>query len=656
MKILGNVEDGSEKKMECPRCAQSRAKGARYCLFCHAELSPPKTTLDANDNLAFCLTAENAKAQLEKLPVAQILVSDQLPDGSLPNLKRLVVQPGTFTVMVSQFHGTKVLEPGPYECSRLGIGGGLKAAFQAGSEPRPIFFCTVSRTPVTATFVLPDRDLLFEETGESAVVKGKKVELYDVDSALSRLGIRTSDNFLGGAQVQLVLRCASPAQLLEMFIQSKLQSLGPADRRKLGLPVEDDSGANRQQKARPGGVKGLFAYSCAVVARLLWGSGTPPATAEPVALSVWDVYREIRMEFAAAIGQSVRNEPIAHLFDAVEVRDRIAEDIQKIMSRSFDMYGIKIERVSAFRFICPKYEELLERRVNIAIDGQQLDDRRKEVDIAKKQRRIDIDDRLDSSHTETELHKQETSDQGKRERHEIEETRQTELDRDVARAEQQVRTLAMDETDHLHKLGKDRATEEQRLELQAEQERQRLALQAQEETQRLQLQAAKMDMALGVQVRVLDIQSKQLDLQNKQQDALLQRQIKQKQAEIEGRIKMIEQYAKLPRDSILTIALAENPQLAAAYAASIQAQSHEAKAQMQEKFRAELTTAYQGNNAQYTQLLQEAVRQWGHYQVAKQIGHEHPQQVINVGVPKPTDEPAPEQGEPSGEPSNDSSP
>ena len=84
------------------------------------------------------------------------------------------------------------------------------------------------------------------------------------------------------------------------------------------------------------------------------------------------------------------------------------------MSQSFDMYGIKIERVSAFRFICPKYEGLLDRRVNIALDGQQLDDRRKEVDIAKSQRHIDLGDRLDISETETELHKQETSDQGKR--------------------------------------------------------------------------------------------------------------------------------------------------------------------------------------------------------------------------------------------------
>ena len=55
--------------------------------------------------------------------MAQILVSDQLPDGTLPNLKRLVVQPGTFTVMVSQFHGTHVLKPGQYRCFAWGSAG-----------------------------------------------------------------------------------------------------------------------------------------------------------------------------------------------------------------------------------------------------------------------------------------------------------------------------------------------------------------------------------------------------------------------------------------------------------------------------------------------------------------------------------------------------
>jgi hypothetical protein len=480
---------------------------------------------------------------------------------------------------------------------------------------------------------LPDFELLFDETGTE--------QTYDVNTAVSRLGIRTSDNYLGGAQAQLVLRCVAPARLLEMFIQARLQSLDAEEKVKLGLPVNakdraelsraaQDPGPERATAATPGGAKGIFAYSLAVVARVLWGGGTQMRSAEPVALSVWDVYRAVRMEFAAAIGQSVRNEPIAHLFDAVEVRDRIADDIQKIMSQSFDMYGIKIERVSAFRFICPKYEDVLERRANIARDGEQLDDRRKESEIAAKQREVDLGDHIDISRTATELQKRETSDKAGLERHGIREDRETERDRDALRAEKQVRQLAMDAAAHQHQLGKELATERQRMELDAEQER-----------QRLELQTEKMNAAIAWQERWME-------LQDKQQDAMLERQTRQQHALIDRRIKMLEQYAKLPKDSVLTIALAENPQLAAAYAASVQAQTQQEKAQMQEKFRSELATAYAGNNAQFTVLLQEAVRQWGHYQVAKQIGHQHPQQVINVAVPTPTDEPAPEQGEPTG--------
>ena len=248
------------------------------------------------------------------------------------------------------------------------------------------------------------------------------------------------------------------------------------------------------------------------------------------------------------------------------------------------------------------------RRANIARDGQQLADREKEAEIAKRQREIGLADHIDDSRTETALHKHETSDKAELDRHGIKEDRETERDRDTLRAEKQVRELAMDATDHQHRLALERAAEEQRLQLQADQER-----------QRLQLQAEKVDMALHWQERLLE-------LQNKQQDATMDR-----------RIKMLEQYAKLPKDSILTIALAENPQLAAAYAASVQAQGQQEKAQMQERFRSELATAYASNNQQFSRLLQEAVRQWGQYQAAKQIGQHHPQQVINVAIPNDAD-------------------
>jgi hypothetical protein len=628
-------------------CEKSRAKGAQYCLLCHAELFPPDEKLASTDRSAFILNAENAMKRLRETPLAQIIVSDQLPDGTLPNLKRLVVQPGTFTVMVSQFQGSTILKPGQYECSRLGVGGGTRAAFRAGQEPRPIFFCTVSQTPVTATCVLPDDEILRDETGNR--------DQFDVNAAVSRLGIRTSDNFLGGAQAQLVLRCVAPAKLLDIFIQARLQSLDPDEKTRLGLPLDRmdrmkiaDQNLTRQanlklelnqddlatlatggrqsgpenQVSAPGGIKGLLSYSWAVVSRILWGGGSQVRTTEPVPLSVWDVYRAVRMEFAAAISESVRNEPIAGLYDAVTVRDRIAQDIQRIMSQSFEMYGIRIERVSAFRFICPKYEKLLERRANIAQEDQQLKDREREADIAAKRRNIALGDHIDSSRTETTLGKHEESDNADLARHKIKEDRETEHDRGEFLTEQQQRELARDTTAHRHRLSKEFEQEQQRLQLEADQERQRLQLETDKEKQRLQLQAEKMNMALGWHERLLE-------LQNKQQDATVNR-----------RIKMIEQYAKLPKDSILTIALAENPQLAAAYAASVQAQNQQDKVQMQEKFRNELATAYAGNNAQFTQLLHEAVRQWGHYQTAKQISQQHPQQVINVGLPKPTDGPA----------------
>jgi hypothetical protein len=66
---------------------------------------------------------------------------------------------------------------------------------------------------------------------------------------------------------------------------------------------------------------------------------------------------------------------------------------------------------------------------------------------------------------------------------------------------------------------------------------------------------------------------------------------------------------------------------------------------MQEKFRDELAKSYSTNNEQYTMLLQEAVKQWGQYQSAKELAKvTGPQQVINVasqGQP-----PGPQEGQP----------
>ena len=120
-------------------------------------------------------------------------------------------------------------------------------------------------------------------------------------------------------------------------------------------------------------------------------------------ITLADLYPQIRMELAAAIIELIRNENVEELYRTVEVRERVASDIQRIMSRSFDMYGIKIDRVSAFRFICPEYEELLARRGQIALDREDLGDRTQEADIDRLRREIAAGDARHASTTERKI-------------------------------------------------------------------------------------------------------------------------------------------------------------------------------------------------------------------------------------------------------------
>ena len=58
----------------------------------------------AEDRSGIVLKASAVHNEQKAVPIVQISVADQLPNGSLPNVKKLVVQPGSFTFVVSQMH------------------------------------------------------------------------------------------------------------------------------------------------------------------------------------------------------------------------------------------------------------------------------------------------------------------------------------------------------------------------------------------------------------------------------------------------------------------------------------------------------------------------------------------------------------------------
>lgn len=643
------------QKIKCPACNKDTFE-AKYCMHCHAQLHrKTETPIDETHLAPIVMQAKKAHGEHSALTLVNIGVTDQLPDGSLPNIKKLTVPTGAFTVMVSQVRAPQVLSPGEYDASRLGVGGGLGTSLAAGNEVRPLYLCTVSQRPIMTTFALPDHDALTSEseTGQED----------DHRAAIRALSFRTADSMLGGVSVQMILRCVNPGRVLDMFFTAKLaemqqrasllatkQAGAELAREKLkqaGAVLTQDElrlantslapeesqylntcktlGLVEGQAPENAGLFGrVFKYPWELVRWVLWG-GRPKTgglAALPGKITLADLYPQIRTELPAAISESIRNDNVDALYRTVEVQDRVADDIQRLMSRSFEVCGIKVDRVAAFRFICPEYEELLVHRGQITLDRADLNDRNQEAKVDRLRREIEAGSARHASTTEREIEAHMASDKAALERHKIRESRETERDYAELQTERQQRLLDRDGIVHEYRLGKAKATEEVKLQLKAQRDRQQQLLQDERERLELKRQDERLDMAFRWQGRMLE-------LQNSERDAAMAR-----------RIKMIETYSQLPKDSVLTIALAENPQLAAAYAESMKAQTQQDTTQMQERFRDELARAYAGNNQQFALLLQEAVRQWGQYQSAKQIGQQPPQQVINVALPKPTDGPS----------------
>jgi hypothetical protein len=662
------------QKIKCPACGKDTFE-AKYCMHCHAELHPvrpdPAARSDDSHLASLVLRANRAHVEHAALTLVDIGVTDQLPDGSLPNIKKLTVPPGAYTVLVSPAHAPRLLPPGEYNASRLGLGGGLGASVAAGKEVRPLYLCTVSQRPVVSSFALPDHDALGGESGP--------VPPDHALAAIRALDLRTADNMLGGASVHMIMRCVNPFRLLGMLFNSKLAEM----QGRAAILAAKQARANLAQEQSPpgtppaagaalspeelqylnscttlglvegkapehGGLLGhMFKYPWTLVRWVLWGSNakTGGLAMLPGRITLADLYPHLRTELAAAILEAVRTENVEPLYRSPEARNRVAMEIQRIMTRSVQIFGIAVDRVAAFRFICPEYEELLARRGQLTLDRAELSDRSQEAEIGQTRREIEAGDARHASTTQKEIETHIASDKAALARHKIQEGRETERQFGELQAERQERDLERDGIAHEHQLEKDRAAEELRLRLHAERERQQHQLQDERERQQLRLQDERERLDLQRQDERLDLafrwQGRWLELQNSERDAALDR-----------RIKMLELYAKLPKDSVLTIALAENPQLASAYAESMRAQNQQETFQMQERFRAELAKAYANNSQQFAMLLQEAVQQWGQYQAAPQIGQQPPQQVINVALPRPAE------GPPSlpGEGSRDSSP
>jgi hypothetical protein len=451
-----------------------------------------------------------------------------------------------------------------------------------------VLICSVSRRRTGATFAFPDFQSIF---GEHKAFDGN-VTPELVEKAKGQLSLLTAEGMSGGARLILELRCPEPLRLLNAFAD-KLQK-----RRKPVAGAADAPGSS-------GLLPKLLKYPIKLLAQLLWG-GSPPKGGQYHPLTLRDLYPFFRLELMASLRSCLRNEKIDDLYnDALEVRQRVTSKIAEDLGLTLGLFGLKIERVATFEFLCPRYLQLRQRRGDLAVEEMGLPDDRKQAALEGEHRVL-----------ETEQFKDQVRHQEDRERFGTQE------------AHESTRLKWKEEGESKRLFDELRAQDEERS------RNREVAQQRFEREQKLE------DAALEVQLKEKQMEKARLamQVQNEWRDAELQRQLLAREASTKQRLEFLKAYATLPPESILTIALADNPQLTEAYVAAMNARSRAEELQLQERFRQELVKVHNQESGMVSQLMVEAVKQLG-IVMAKRAEARPPQVFAHkVELPLPPDE------------------
>ncbi|HEY1191660.1 MAG TPA: hypothetical protein VGE74_28770, partial [Gemmata sp.] len=114
-------------------------------------------------------------------------------------------------------------------------------------------------------------------------------------------------------------------------------------------------------------------------------------------ISLRHLYTAIRTEFRSAVKAAVHPLTAAELYkEGNDIRDQVASDIRQRMTRTLDSYGLFLNRVSAFEFICPQYASDRERDLQITRGRDDLPRRQAQAEINKAQAEITQGERIEA--------------------------------------------------------------------------------------------------------------------------------------------------------------------------------------------------------------------------------------------------------------------
>jgi hypothetical protein len=499
--------------------------------------------------------AREVDEQHRRLVLARFRVNYHRP-GSARG--RIAVNKGErgFVVM-SKTRAPEALSPGSYNVANL-----LGSSDPESTTPVAYVTCITNDLPIDATVVLPDLKFMEENMGTTG---DARIDLIAPDQALKSLSLRTADNVLGGARLQISLRLENPMEFIKRFGDERIDG-----------ELNSGRGLRYTETVVEKEPVGWFRETCRKINRALHGEG-PPAQEVEVEFKVRpeltfaEIYPLIRLELATALRGSIHDKTLEQLYDTWEIRESVEADVQRALDRTLRGFGLRIERISMFQFLSPAYEELLERRGQIGLRKEALQDHRVAAELAAEERKIQLGDRVHEAESEGALRRKELEEEGKTQQ--VEDQNQAEHDRRMRLYEEETR-----------------AYQREQLELD---ERLRLQLEKEREQQEIELQRL--------------TQQEALKLWKEREEIKLE--LEDKRIALQGR--RIEQYKLLEPDQLFHVLMAENPHMVQAFVAMHQARNADERVNAERGYRLELEKAYGQHSDHMSQVIITAAGQLG---------------------------------------------
>ncbi|MCA9084564.1 MAG: hypothetical protein KDA81_10940 [Planctomycetaceae bacterium] len=592
---------------------------------------------EIRDYLGFMHRATEAHQLHKSASLITARVTDQLPNGLLPEIKKLVVPPDSSMFLFSERHAPVQLDPGKeYEVSRLGLGGGLGQSLEAFSENAStgafqersgVLICEVPQRTLPFTITLPDfygfyppgvGDQFSElvaamRIGENdpAVRRQQKEELARrLGRVFEESRLKTQEGICTGVRAQLEIVVSNPQRLIETYCRNYA--------RRLEKMYSDLDQRLRKVPTVPG-LANKLRFPLKLLTQVCFGArqqnGVP---LKPVSLA--HIYKRIRLEVADALRDAIRQETARQLIEEpARVRDRVTVALEEHVRQSLSLYGADIRRIVSVECVSPEYNRMIIERGRLKLRVEQLDDELQRARIEEEEQRIQSLRFQDQVRHQNERKQYAVSQQAETTRQQLKELGSTRQIEDQVEAEAQRRRLQREAEEAAHLREERRRDAETEAAVQRQQELNALDMEERRQKLHQEKMSAVVNMNLKYERGQQELQQEALDREHQRQIERLtlefRQQLESNAAEMQNRIGFLEKFAGLSANveesKLLVMALASNPKLARPYVEATRARGQEELIAKMEDFRRELVDAHGKEDQLVHQLWQEGVRQIG---------------------------------------------